>query len=117
MKAHCPPARAGGWARAGRGQAVDARVHRTSQSFDSIFLLDIGPDSGANAQVSFSFGTNTNNVARQWEIKVTQVECWSNSRPIDSGCDQYYTGTTGRIQSYNFGQTASTSFAHLPSQR
>ena len=80
-------------------------------------LLDIGPDSGANAQVSFSFGTNTNNVARQWEIKVTQVECWSNSRPIDSGCDQYYTGTTGRIQSYNFGQTASTSFAHLPSQR
>ena len=80
-------------------------------------LSDIGPDSGANAQVSFSFGTNTNNVARQWEIKVTQVECWSNSRPIDSGCDQYYTGTTGRIQSYNFGQTASTSFAHLPSQR
>jgi len=79
--------------------------------------IDIGPDSGANAQVSFSFGTNTASVSRSWEIKVTQIECWSNARPYDSGCDQYFTGTTGRIQSYNFGQTSSSSYQHLSAQR
>ena len=40
----------------------------------------------------FSFGTNTASVSRSWEIKVTQIECWSNARPYDSGCDQYFTG-------------------------
>jgi len=78
--------------------------------------VDIGPTSGASATVSFSFGTNTASVSRSWEIKVTQIECWSNSRPYDSGCNQYHTGTTGRIQSFNFGQVSTSAFGHLPSQ-
>ena len=66
---------------------------------------------------------------------MTQIECWSNSRPYDSGCEQYHTGkkfskvwnidlirfsfvgTSGRIQSYNFGQSSSSAYGHLPSQR
>ena len=75
--------------------------------------VDIGPDTGAQAKLEFTFGTSTT-VSRFWEIKVTQIECWSVSRPYDSGCLQYFTGTTGRLTSFNFATTST--YAHLPSQ-
>ena len=78
--------------------------------------VDIGPDSGASAKLDFTFGTSTT-VSRLFEIKVTQVECWAESRPYDSGCLQYHTGTTGRITSFNFAQTSSSNYQHLPSQK
>ena len=86
--------------------------------FFFLFLVyvDIGMDSGATAKLDFTFGTSTT-VSRTWEVKVTQIECYSVSRPYDSGCLQYHTGTTGRFTSFNFAQTASTAYAHLPSQK
>ncbi len=52
-----------------------------------------------------AFGT------RSWNIKVTQISCTDPNLP-PQGCDQYYTGTTGRFQSFNFG----SSNRHLANQ-
>merc|ERR1711884_816333 len=57
--------------------------------------------------------------SREWNIKVTQIEC-SNKLLPPSGCLQYFTGTTGYL--YNFGwvaattSTAASSTKHLNSQ-
>jgi len=72
----------------------------------------LGPSSTASATLAFTFGTTS--TTRTGEIKVTQVECWSRARPYDPGCLQYYTGTQGRISSFNFQYTST--FAHLDSQ-
>jgi len=47
----------------------------------------------------------------KWNIKVTQIECMSNSRDMRNlespdGCLQYFTETTGRFKSLNFDGTA-----------
>ena len=81
-----------------------------------IVYVDVGMDTGATAKLDFTFGTSTT-VSRTWEVKVTQIECSSVSRPYDSGCLQYHTGTTGRFTSFNFAQTAAANYAHLPSQK
>jgi len=62
--------------------------------------VELGPDAGATATLAFTFGTST--LARTWEIKVTQLECSNTNRPYDSGCLQYFTGTSGRIESFNY---------------
>ena len=46
--------------------------------------------------------TSTN---REWNIKVTQVECTSALLP-PTGCLQYFTGTTGFM--YNYGWQGAT---------
>lgn len=43
--------------------------------------------------------------SRQWNIKVSQIECSSSLLP-PGGCLQYFTGTTGYL--YNFGRVSST---------
>jgi len=78
--------------------------------------VDVGLDSGATAKLDFTFSTTVTTISRSWEIKVTQIECSSISKPYDSGCLQYFTGTTGRLTSFNFDQSSTTLFAHLPSQ-
>jgi len=75
--------------------------------------VEVGPDSGATATLAFTFGTST--IARTWEIKVTQLECSNTNRPYDSGCLQYFTGTTGRIESFNY-EGSNSVFQHLHSQ-
>merc|ERR1712223_1834875 len=77
--------------------------------------IEIGQDSTAFTKLTFAIGSRTT-VSRVWEIKVTQLECWSKSRPHDTGCLQYYTGTTGRITSFNFAQSSSSNYQHLHSQ-
>lgn len=76
--------------------------------------VEVGKDASATATLDFSFGTST--IARSWEIKVTQLECSNPGRPYDSGCLQYFTGTTGRIESFNFPQTTAANQQHLHSQ-
>lgn len=67
---------------------------------------DIGTQAGDSATLSFTFsGTST---TRIWEIKVTQVECSNPSRP-PNGCLQNWSTLTGRITTFNFLQTASSS--------
>ena len=78
--------------------------------------IEIGQDSTAFTKLTFAIGTSTT-VSRVWEIKVTQLECWSKSRPHDTGCLQYFTGTTGRITSFNFAQSSSSNYQHLHSQK
>ena len=81
-----------------------------------IVYIEIGPDSGAFTKLTFAIGADTT-VSRVWEIKVTQIECWSKARPHDTGCLQYFTGTTGRITSFNFAQSSSSNYQHLHSQK
>ena len=76
----------------------------------------MGKDSDATAKLAFTFGTSTT-VSRYWDIKVSQIECWNLARPYDSGCLQYFTGTTGRIESYNFAQSTTSLRNHLHAQK
>ena len=76
--------------------------------------MDVGPAEGATGTITFNFAT-TSSTSRQWEIKVTQIPCWQ-SRGRDSGCLQYHTGITGRLESFNFQEPTSTSQMHLESQ-
>ena len=77
--------------------------------------VEIGKDASATATLAFTFGSSTT-VDRSWEIKVTQLECSNRGRPYDTGCLQYFTGTTGRIESFNFAQSTTTLYQHLANQ-
>ena len=79
----------------------------------SLVYIELGETTGATATLKFDIGSRT--LSRSWEIKVTQVECWNTGRP-EAGCLQYVTGTTGRIQSFNFGQSSSSDYQHLHNQ-
>merc|ERR1712018_361885 len=76
--------------------------------------MDIGPDSGATGTIAFTFASTTSS-ARQWEIKVTQVPCYSPARQPD-GCLQYHTGIAGRIETFNFQEPTTSSQQHLTDQ-
>lgn len=55
-----------------------------------------------------------NLATRNWDIKVTQIECTSELLP-PAGCTKYYWGTGNvRLRSYNFGAGAGST--HLASQ-
>merc|ERR1719367_864222 len=54
--------------------------------------MDIGTGCENTGKIDLAFGTAAS-TSRQFEIKVTQVECTSRSRPTASGCLQYHTGT------------------------
>ena len=47
------------------------------------------------------FNTDLTNDRRIFEAKVSQISCFSPLKPPE-GCFQYYTGTEGRITSFNF---------------
>jgi len=73
----------------------------------------LGPDASQTASLKHEFtGTST---IRQWEIKVSQIECGATYLPPD-GCLQYHTGLSGRLKSFNFDETTTASRVHLPSQ-
>ena len=74
-----------------------------------IVYFELGEDSDATAALAFAFGTQT--ISRFWEIKVTQLECHNRSKP-PSGCLQYFTGTTGRIETFNFQNSAVQQHLH-----
>ena len=78
--------------------------------------MDIGPATGAYATLAWTFGTSTT-ISRYWNVKVSQIECSNPSRPPDSGCLQYHTGITGRFNSFNYKQTSTSLYGHLPSQK
>ena len=47
------------------------------------------------------FGSASTATTSAFTIKVTQVECNSKTRAPD-GCLQYFTGTTGTIETFNY---------------
>ena len=66
--------------------------------------LYVDASSSCNTVTSTISSTDTT-TSREWNIKVTQIEC-SNKLLPPSGCLQYFTGTTGYL--YNFGWVAAT---------
>ena len=74
-----------------------------------IVFVELGTDAAANAALAFTFGTQS--ISRFWEIKVTQLECTNRSKP-PSGCLQYFTGTTGRIETFNFQNSGTPQHLH-----
>ena len=80
-----------------------------------LVYIEVGPDVGASAALAWTYGTSTT-VSRIFEVKVTQLECWNESRPYDVGCLQYHVGAQGRLTTFNFAQSSSSLYAHLPSQ-
>ncbi|TRY74065.1 hypothetical protein TCAL_12359, partial [Tigriopus californicus] len=53
-------------------------------------------------QPKLSITTGSATSARNYQIKVSYIEC-NNPMRAPSGCLQYFTGTSGTMQSYNFG--------------
>lgn len=62
--------------------------------------IDLGALSTDTATLAFTFGTTTSTV-RTWEIKISQIPCYSLSRP-PFGCLQYWTTLVGRFTTFNF---------------
>ena len=54
-----------------------------------------------------NIGTGTTATTSAFTIKVTQIECSSKTKAPD-GCLQYFTGTTGTIETFNFNAAAGT---------
>ena len=75
--------------------------------------VELGNEATASATLAFTFGTST--ISRVWEVKVTQLECSSRSLP-PTGCAQYFTSTTGRIETFNYANTGTDLKQHLHSQ-
>ena len=73
--------------------------------------VDFGALAADSVDLVFAFdGTAT---SQTWDIKATQVEC-SNPSSAPSGCLQFETGLTGRIETFNFSPTADN---HLNNQQ
>ena len=69
--------------------------------------------------VNFRLGTSSG-TTRTWEIKVTQYKCDNVDVSGPPGCLQYYTSTSGIIQSFNFPAPSETTIGstvtHLSNQ-
>ncbi|ODM97145.1 hypothetical protein Ocin01_09540 [Orchesella cincta] len=61
--------------------------------------IDAGPSSG---NIKINIVTSGESYARKWRIKISQVPCNAQYRAGDS-CLQYFTGMSGRIKSFNYG--------------
>jgi len=59
---------------------------------------DVGRSSSAT---TVAVTTGTGSTSRTWKVKVSQIECTNPNKP-PSGCTQYYTASSGTIESYNF---------------
>jgi hypothetical protein len=72
--------------------------------------------SDACSVASFNIGGTT--TPREWDIKVTQYAC-GDLQGGPEGCLQYFTGTSGKVSSFNFPTTTpiGSTTTHLSSQR
>lgn len=67
-----------------------------------IYIQTGGTTSGNQLNIQ----TTTNLFARSWKILVSLIEMDNPSRPVPAGCLQYFIGASGRIQSFNFVDSA-----------
>ncbi|XP_032778287.2 uncharacterized protein LOC116917041 [Daphnia magna] len=58
-----------------------------------------------NSPITLTVVTSGTGFARQWRIKMTQMNCDSIGR-APNGCLQYYTGVSGTIRSFNYDGTS-----------
>lgn len=83
--------------------------HSSNGSLFSVYIdLGMSPSSTANLNFAFSSASGS----RSFEIKISQIKCDDVNRP-KPGCLQYFTGTEGRITSFNF----EANLHHLNNQR
>ncbi|XP_045108026.1 uncharacterized protein LOC123502823 [Portunus trituberculatus] len=61
------------------------------------FYLDVA---GKNSPTVLTFLTTTAAFRRRFKIKVSMIKC---SQKVPGGCGQYLTGTSGVVQSFNYG--------------
>lgn len=61
--------------------------------------IDAGPSSG---NIKINIVTSGESFARKWKVKISQIPCNAQYRATDS-CLQYFTGMSGRIKSFNYG--------------
>ena len=64
-------------------------------------------DATSNGCQTVVFMLGGNSDSRKWDIKVSQHECGSESGG-PPGCLQYYTGTSGKIASFNYPTTSTS---------
>jgi len=64
--------------------------------------VDAGPSSG---NIKINIVTSGDSFARKWKIKISQIPCNAQYRAGDS-CLQHFTGMSGRIKSFNYGDPA-----------
>jgi len=88
-----------------RTQCLDARFVATTNNVEPFTLC--GENTGQHLYLEakndcnlldFSWDAGTD---RAWIIQTSQIHCTSEYKP-PMGCSQYFTGTTGYIQSYNY---------------
>ncbi|XP_068200520.1 uncharacterized protein [Palaemon carinicauda] len=75
--------------------------------------VDVDPNSTGALKVTVDRSTTT--VSRKWNIKVKQIPCTSTER-APSGCLQYYTETSGNVQSFNFQSSITQGTPQIASQ-
>lgn len=68
----------------------------------------------SSGSVSLQFGFTTDGNTRKYDLKLSQIECGDLSAPPE-GCLQYYTGTSGKLRTFNFLQD-SPKETHLAEQ-
>ena len=76
-------------------------------------IVDASPECH---KATFDIGGGT--TSREWDIKVTQYSC-SDMEGGPDGCLQYFTGTSGRVSSFNYPTTSSSvgsTVTHLSNQ-
>jgi len=74
-----------------------------------IYIQTGGTTSGNQLNIQ----TTVANFARSWKILVSLIEMDNPSRPVPAGCLQYFIGASGRIQSFNFADSAGAAGALL----
>lgn len=67
---------------------------------------DVGRSTTATKAVITAAASTT--FQKTWRIKISQIECDNPSR-APSGCLQFFTALSGTVQSYNFGNTDTSS--------
>lgn len=77
------------------------QVCGTFTSGDHLYS-DVGMITGTATTAVIVTGTSTTQ-DRNWKVKISQIEC-SNSNMAPSGCHQYYTKSSGTLESFNFPQ-------------
>ena len=82
--------------------------------FETVYLHVPRSDSSpGDVRLTFNIGTGT--ASRSWNIKIALIPCASTYlAPTD--CLQYFTGSSGTIQSFNWKDTAATAVRQLANQ-
>jgi len=68
--------------------------------------IESGP---STEKIKINIVTSGGSFARKWKIKISQIPCNAQYRAGDS-CLQYYTGMSGRVKSFNYGDPAMPNF-------